>query len=126
MSIVAVIVAALSAFFVGGIWYGPLFSKAWMEENAFTEADLAKRNMGLVFGLSLLFSLVSAFLLAMFIGTNDLGFSMLAGLSVGLGWVACSLGVTYLFEGKSLKLFLINAGYHVVSFLLMGLIIGIL
>jgi len=47
-----------------------------------------------------------------------------AGLMAGLFWVATAMGITYLFERKSLKLYLINAGYHVVTFTLMGLILG--
>ena len=34
----SVVVAAASSFLVGGLWYGPLFGKAWM--NAFEAADL--------------------------------------------------------------------------------------
>ena len=35
----AVVVAALSAFVVGWMWYGPLFGKSWMELNGFTDRD---------------------------------------------------------------------------------------
>lgn len=127
VNFLAVVVAAVASFFVGGIWYGPLFAKTWMKENGFSEAELAKRNMAGVFGFSFLFALISAFLLAMFVGADaDFGFTMFAALSVGLGWVTASFGVTYLFEAKSFKLFLINAGYHVVSFAVMGLILSLL
>jgi len=48
----------------------------------------------------------------------------LTGFSVGLFWVATAMGTTYLFERKSLKLFAINAGYHISTFTIMGLILG--
>ena len=36
----AVLVAGISAFVVGGIWYSPgLFGKAWMKDNNFTEEN---------------------------------------------------------------------------------------
>jgi hypothetical protein len=35
---------------------------------------------------------------------------MTAGGLAGIGWVAASPGILYLFEGRSFKLFLINAG----------------
>lgn len=38
---------------------------------------------------------------------------------------SAAMGITYLFERKSFKLFLINAGYHVVTFTIMGLILGV-
>jgi hypothetical protein len=127
INILAVILSAVSTFLIGGIWYGPLFYKQWMKENNFTEEGLKKRNMGMVFGGSLIIAIISATLLEMFIGKNaELGFALFASISVGLAWVAGSMGVTYLFEGKSFKLFLINAGYHVVSFLVMGIILGLM
>ena len=64
--------------------------------------------------------------LAFFIGNNDAAFGLVAGLATGLGFVSLALGVNYLFEGKPLKLWLINAGYNTVVFSVMGLIIGAL
>ena len=55
---------------------------------------------------------------------NSLAFGAFAGAAAGFGWVALSIGVTYLFERKSLRLFFINAGYHAVALTLMGAILG--
>ncbi len=52
INLLAVLTAAVSAFIVGGIWYGPLFGKAWMREFNITDADMANRNMPKVFGLA--------------------------------------------------------------------------
>ena len=66
----AVIVAALSNFLIGGLWYSPiLFGKVWMKENNFSDDDLKKGNMPKIFGLTFLFSIVMAFNLAMYL--ND-------------------------------------------------------
>lgn len=51
--------------------------------------------------------------------------SFVVGLVVGVGWVATSFGVNYLFAGRRLALFAVDAGYNVVLFALMGLIIGL-
>ena len=48
------------------------------------------------------------------------------GLSIGLFWVATAYGVTYLFEQRTLRLWLINAGYYVALFAIMGTIVGAL
>ncbi|NJO13074.1 MAG: DUF1761 domain-containing protein [Gammaproteobacteria bacterium] len=48
-----------------------------------------------------------------------------AGLSAGLCWVAGSFGINYLFEQRSLRLFLINGGYHTVQYTLIGLVLGL-
>ena len=121
----SVIVAAVSTFAVGGLWYGPLFGQAWMNSFGFTEEELATRNMPMVFGLSLLLAFIAAINLEMFIGAEaDLAFGIFAGFAAGLGWVAAFLGILYLFEKRSLQAFLINGGYCVVSLTLMGAILG--
>ena len=121
----SVIVAAISSFLIGGIWYGPIFGKSWMTEFDFTEDDLKKRSVPKTFGLSLLLAFVAALILEMFIGAEaDVMFGACAGFFAGFGWVATMLGILYLFEMKSLKAYLINAGYCIVSLTLMGIILG--
>ena len=44
----AAIVAAISTFVIGGLWYRPLFGKKWMEANGFTEDDMKKGNQGMI------------------------------------------------------------------------------
>lgn len=123
----AVLVAALSTFLLGGIWYSPLmFCDAWVRGSGLTEEQAAARNMGLVFGLSFVAQLLAAYLFAMFIGPAPaLGFALAAGVSVGAGWVATSFAINYLFEHRGLTLWLINGGFHTLQFTLYGLILGL-
>ena len=82
-------------------------------------------NLGKLLVGSLILEIVMAFNLAAFIGPDaDWMFGLGAGLAVGFGWIALAFGVNYMFEGKSFKLWLINAGYNTVVFAVMGLIIG--
>lgn len=123
----AILVATVSTFLLGGLWYSPaLFGKAWMQEMGFTEEALkAKGDVGRIMGVSFVLELIMAFNLAAFIGAKaSLSFGLLAGAAAGFGWVALAFGVTYLFERKSLRLFFINAGYHAIAFALMGAILG--
>jgi hypothetical protein len=123
----AVFVAALSTFLIGGVWYSPvLFGKAWMRENNFTEADLQGGNMAKIFGLTFVFSLLMAFNLAAFLaddGTTT-SWGATAGFLAGFGWVALGLAIIALFERRSWKYILINGGYMTVAFVVMGLILG--
>jgi len=123
----AIIAAAVSAFVLGGIWYSPLlFAKRWMKENGITAETSGNQNMIKIFGLSFLLSLIAAFFLAMFIGVDaGASFGAMAGFMAGLGWVFTFLGITYLFERKTLAHFMINACYSVVSLTIMGFIIGV-
>jgi hypothetical protein len=123
----AIIAAAVSAFILGGLWYSPLmFAKRWMKETGITEESTKNNNMGRLFGFAFLLSFIAAFFLAMFIGSDaGAAFGALAGFMAGFGWVFTFLGISYLFESRSLAHFLINAIYSVVSLTIMGLIIGV-
>jgi hypothetical protein len=122
----AIIVSALSTFLIGGLWYSPaVFGKAWMKENGFTEEDMKKGGMGKIFGLAFFLALISAMNLAMFMGPeDDPKMGALWGFLAGFGWVATFVGTHYLFERKTFKLFLINAGYSVVALTVMGVILA--
>ncbi len=123
----AVLVAAVSSFILGGVWWSPvMFEKAWKRENGFTDEFLKQGNMGKIFGLSFLWSLVMSFNLAMFLGDEKTTatWGMTAGFLAGFGWVAMAIFIIGLFERKSVKLMLINGGYMVVALTVMGLIIG--
>ncbi|MET0281158.1 MAG: DUF1761 domain-containing protein [Steroidobacteraceae bacterium] len=121
----SVFVATLSSFVVGALWYGPLFQKPWMAATGMTKEKGAKGNMALIFGGTFVLNLFVAAGIAVLLGSTR---SLLLGLHTGLFtaffFVATALGVIYLFEQRSLKLWLINAGYQVVIFTVMGGIIG--
>ncbi len=124
---IAVVVAAVSTFVLGGLWYGPLFGKAWMAASGMTEEKAAQGNMAKIFGISFLLQLLAAVVLAAFLGTEEVmpfGPAVAASASIGIAWVAPAFGVVYMFEQRSFKHFAVNAGYHIVSFILMGLIIA--
>src|SRR5688572_33505508 len=92
----AVLVAALSTFILGGLWYSPLlFGKAWMRANNFAEDDLQTFSKARMFGWSFLFSLVMALNLAMFLSgpTTNVTWGMAAGALAGFGWVALAIAV---------------------------------
>lgn len=125
LNYLAILLSALSTFLIGGLWYSPaLFGKAWMKENGFKEEDMKDANMVKIFGLAFVLALISAINLAMFMGPEkDVTMGAAYGFAAGFGWVATFVGTHYLFERKSFKLFLINAGYSVVALTIMGVII---
>lgn len=122
----AILLAAVAAFVLGGAWYSPrLFGGAWMQDVGLTEESAAESNMALIFGGAFLLILVAAIFLGATIGNSGTWLTGLhTGLVVGVAWVSTAYGVTYLFERRPLRLFLVNAGYNVVLFALMGTIIG--
>ena len=121
----AVLAAALSSFLLGGLWYSALFAKAWQAAAGLSDADVAGGNKAVMFGGAFVLSLVQSAVFAMFLGPNPapmLGVG--AGFAAGLCWVAAGFGITYIFERRSLKLFLINGGYSTLQFTAIGAILG--
>ena len=132
----AVLIAGISSFVVGGIWYSPgLFGKAWMKDNHFTEEQIRKGgNKGKIFGFTLIFSLLMAVNLAMFLATpencapqcvnkTDITWGATAGFLAGI-WTFCATAIHSLVELKPWRLIFINGFYSVVALVLMGAIIG--
>lgn len=120
----AVIVAAASAFLLGGIWYGPLFGAAW---NRAAGMEHAKQgHPAKIFGGAFLFSLLSAYVFALFLGPRpDVAHAVTSGALAGAGLVAASFGINYLFAQRSATLWLIDGGYHTLQFTLYGVILGL-
>jgi hypothetical protein len=121
----AVAVAAIAGFPLGALWYGPLFGSTWMAATGITKERAQQANMAKTYGVTLLLNLLIATSLAMFIGPQaSLLEGLFAGFMAGLTYVATALGITYLFEFRSLKHWGVNAGYQVVAFSVMGTILG--
>lgn len=122
----ATLSAALSMFVLGGLWYGPLLRKQWMDANGFTEEDLKKGNPAKQYGLGFLFSVIMAYNLAAFLGdaSTDAIWGATAGFLAGFGWVLFGIAIIGMFEQRSWKYIFINGGYMTVAFTIMGLIIG--
>ena len=122
------IIATISAFILGGLWYSPmLFAKAWQRETGLSDEQLNAANKSMIFGVSFVLCLIAAIAFSMVIGP-DASFWMAfhSGAGIGIAWVATSFGVNYLFELKSLRLWLINAGYHTLQFTIYGLVFGLM
>jgi hypothetical protein len=128
MSWIAVLLAGTSGFALGGLWYGPLFGKAWQREIGVSDETIASGNMPLIFGTTFLLTLFMAFILGHTLATYGrpgVWPSVLIASGVGAGFVAPAIGVNYLFSRRSFKLFLIDAGYWVLLLTGMGVIFGL-
>jgi hypothetical protein len=120
----AILVAAASAFLVGGLWYSVLFASAWKRANRFTADPPPAGPKG--FAISFVLSLVMAFNLAMFLNDakTTLAWGATAGFLAGFGWVAMSLGIIAQFESRPWSYVAINGGYVTAALTLMGAILG--
>lgn len=124
----AVLVAALSMFVIGGLWYSPMvFGRQWQAAAGLSGERLKSGNQAVIFGLAFVFSLLMAANLGFFLAAPAITVMVAVGYAVaaGLGWAALGLGVIALFERRPLSYFLINGGYLTVAFAVMGLILGL-
>jgi hypothetical protein len=121
----AVLVAALSGFVIGSLWYGPLFGKVWMRLTGMTKEKGAQANMAVTFGGAYVLNVIAALGIAtVSVEHTGMMFALHVGLLGAFFFVAPALGVIYLFEQQPFRLWLVNAGYQVVNFAAMGAIIG--
>ncbi|MBC3845766.1 DUF1761 domain-containing protein [Winogradskyella echinorum] len=62
LNFLAILVAAVVPMVLGFLWYNPiLFGNTWMREAGMTEEKIKSGNMGVIFGVSFLLSIVLAF-----------------------------------------------------------------
>jgi hypothetical protein len=134
LNLLAVLIAGVSTMVVGFLWYSPiLFAKPWMREMGYDPDDKAKtkeiqKSAGPAYMGSLLASLVSAFVLALFfhwLHVQSLRVGLMAAFHVWLGFVATVQLTGVLFMKQSMKLFAINTGYQLVCYLVMGAILTV-
>ncbi|RZV35711.1 MAG: DUF1761 domain-containing protein [Sphingomonadaceae bacterium] len=125
----AVVLAALAGFVVGGIWYGPIMGKKWMGAVGLTEEQIKQGNMALIYGGAFAFSLLASWTLAHTFGSYaeagaDLSIfaKVMTAFGVALGFIVPALGTNYLFSQKSKTLFFIDASYWLLFYIAMGLV----
>jgi hypothetical protein len=121
----AVAVVSVLSFILGAFWHSVLFSKAWKEDSGSIYNAENRGNPAKIFGLTGISHLIAVIALAMFIGTSSTAITgLFYGTIVSIVWVSTSIGVTYLFVGRSFRLFLIDAGFYIVFYSISGLILG--
>lgn len=116
----AVVLGALAFFVVGAVWYSLLFSKAWQKESGVTsgQGTSLPKLLVLTFLLELVVSATFGHLLARTAPSPHVIMMMAVGF--GLTIMTPAVGINYLYQGKSLKLFLIDAGHFIVGMAALG------
>jgi hypothetical protein len=130
----AVLMSAVAAMAVGFLWYSPvLFAKTWTALMGIDTTDKAKmeqmkKEAGPTYAQAFLAGIVSAAFLAivitrMMVSPDELTRGLKISFGVWLGFVAMVQYTNALFTRKPKKLFLIDTGYQLVCYLIMGAII---
>ena len=130
INFLAVLVAAVAMFTIGGLWYGLLFAKRWAEVHGYTDEQLGAmaKKQGRNFAVFFVSDLVMGVILSLFIINLDLqnavqgaglGFLMWLGIAATIG--ACKNAAS----NKPLAAFLIDTSHELVALLVMGMILGV-
>lgn len=129
--LLAIVVSAVVMFGIGGLWYSPLlFANAWARESGTPNEHNPDPKAQLRFFIILLVLLMAAAaVLDCIMSSWAPGPGIGHGLAVGVigGTLAAAvIGMDTLFERKRIQLFLINAGYYLLSFCVAGVILALL
>jgi hypothetical protein len=130
INIWAVLVASLAFWVLGALWYSPvLFGKRWQKEIGMTEEELGKANMALIFGTSFLIMLFMVWALNFVINSHkaedvSLSLGLTYGLFIGFFFSMLTMGINYLYQRRSIVLWLIDGIYIALGLGIAGMILG--
>ena len=126
----AILLAAIAAFFFGGAWYGTL-GKLWVAALGTSEEALQTRGlpMRLRLAISVVALLVMAWMLAGVLGHLGPGQvtafnGLVSGFFLWFGFVLTTLGVNHVFQGQRWVLTLIDGAHWLGVLLIEGAVIG--
>ena len=123
----AVVVAALVGFFLGWLWYTPLFGKAFREARGITDQMAAEgqKDMGKTLGVIALSLLFMAWAIGVLATYTHL-FNWMHGVKLGLlAWFGFAVPLTLIetvTSRRKMAAFYVDAGYWLVAMVLMGII----
>lgn len=129
----AVVVCVVASMITGSVWYSPkMFFPIWWRGIGKTEQDEPDTsNMGMVWGLTVFAAFIQAVFMALLVnamGSMTGGATLVSGVTTGfllwLGFVAPTNLVNKLFAGHGLKIWAIEAGNHLLNFVVFGAILG--
>ncbi|MBA2685070.1 MAG: DUF1761 domain-containing protein [Gemmatimonadaceae bacterium] len=129
-NIFAILVAAVIAFMLGGLWYSPLlFAKQWIAAHGFTDGQVAALKTGApkAYGISFVAMIVMASVLSIVLnhlGAHDWRSGALWAAHIWLGFAATIGLMANLYSGKKFAVFLIDTGYQLLYLVVMGAILG--
>ncbi len=135
----AILVCAILSMFVGVIWYGPLFGKAWMRVIKVTPEDLKARekmqkSAGPLYLVQFILSLFQIWALSHFLrgwGVRTEGIPPSAlenSLIIWAAFIVPTVAASAMWNNDSAKIswtrFGLQAGYYLVNAILFGLVLG--
>jgi len=130
MNFLAVLVAAIVIFLIGGLWYQALFGKLWVSLHGFSDEEIKRMQEryppAVFFPVILAAYLVLCYAAALLVGALDLD-SVVGGVIFGvvLWLIVAAIGVTaHITSNRHIGLFVIDTAYQLVIFIVAGAILA--
>jgi hypothetical protein len=132
-SYIAILAAALAAWVFGAIWYGVL-GKTWMEASGVAPDEIERRRKErkmpvAAMAVSFVCEFVMAVLLSLVLatlGVGDVLSGALVGLVLGIGFIATSVLVNNMFQGRKLMLSVIDSAHWIIVLTIEGAVLVLL
>lgn len=128
VNLMSILFAGVLAMAVGIVWYSDaVFGKRWQRLLAVSGDKMDKSGMGKILGITFVTTLISAYILSMFMhyaGAYGTLLGAKTGLWVWLGFIMPTQLANNLFTKKPFELFLVDTGHHLTVFLVMGAVLG--
>ncbi len=123
----AVLFSAVLYFSVGLVWYSPKkLGLVWSQLN-YLKVDNEK-NTSTLLGMAFLSTLTASFILSYFVYLAKAS-SLVAGSAIGIltgfAVVTMTVGFSFVSTERQIKMYLADAGYHLIGFMLMGMILSV-
>jgi hypothetical protein len=128
MNWLAIICAAAAYWVLGAIWYMALFGKTWAAAMQQHGVKLQQSGMAAKMVGNFIANLVAAVVMARLcyrIPVIDLVHGLRIGLGVGVGFSVTAITISYLWESKPFKVWLIDSCYYVLGSIILGLILSV-
>lgn len=123
-------VAGIAYFILGALWYArPVFGNVWAAGHNIVMTEESKKRMPMMMIMTLLATVAMTIGMGLAMHVMQAPGTCMNGIKTGLFmggvFAALPMGINYLYLGKSFKLWLIDAGYHVVGLTLVGIILSV-
>lgn len=127
----AVLVSAALFFAVGSVWFSGLFGSLWKEELIKHNVRITEPTSGQL-AMKMLLTFVANILaayamacLVMITHSSSLQSGLVLGGIAAVGFAATTLASCFIWENRSLKLFLIDVGYPIFGIIVSAVILSL-
>jgi len=141
INILAILVAALIPNILGALYYGPLFGKSWLQSMNKTPEEMKHKNEAVVYTTALVMGFIVSFFMnfvmqfvhkdvneageLIIASHNTFGHGALHGAMIAVAFVMPVIVSLGLFHKSGAKNILLNVGFWILSFAMMGGILDV-